>query len=154
MAYLLSTPRPPTVPNPHEDSISFSDVTATTVHTIRPGPRLLWKLDWSLCLHIGHYPHSHPQQPDLDYRYCMRAACPARSVVLIYRLLSEEFHNVIKIPTNPKYKYQFFSQDTQSGGCCSSLAHVKYEVPVFSIWNLDLLVATLNMKHAATINTE
>ena len=142
---------PPTVPNPHEDSISFSDVTTTTVHTIRPGRRLLWKLDWSLCLHIGHYP-LHPPQPDLDYRYCMRAACPARSVVLIYRLLSEEFHNVIKIPTNPKYKYQSFSQDPVGG--LSSLAHVKYKVPVFSIWNLDLLVATLNMKHAATINTE
>ena len=113
--------------------------------------RLLWKLDWSLCLHIGHYP-LHPPQPDLDYRYCMRAACPARSVVLIYRLLSEEFHNVIKIPTNPKYKYQSFSQDPVGG--LSSLAHVKYKVPVFSIWNLDLLVATLNMKHAATINTE
>ena len=62
------------------------------------------------------------------------------------------FPNVIKIPTNPKYKYQSFSQDPVGG--LSSLAHVKYKVPVFSIWNLDLLVATLNMKHAATINTE
>ena len=39
----LPLPSPPTVPNPHEDSISFSDVTTTTVHTIRPGQEVIVK---------------------------------------------------------------------------------------------------------------